>query len=265
VFVLLFPGVLPAEDEDLDTQMMRATVKIGHAKSTAAGFILCRPDPADGEGRQFILVTAAHFFEESRENEIMVYFRKKEAEGVYKKLLTKLVIRTDGKPRWTKHASEDTAVMTIKPPQDVDLSNVPVDLLATDESLKKYRIRPGDTVSCLGYPHAVEANEGGFPILRSGPIASYPLLPTRTNKTFLVSADVFEGNSGGPVYFTKPNRPVAGQKRQEVRMVLGLVSAQHFLDEEAKMVYGTTKLRHRLGLGIVVHASFIRETIERLP
>ncbi len=32
-----------------------------------------------------------------------------------------------------------------------------------------------------------------------------------------------------------------------------------------KMIYGTTKVRHRLGLAIVIHASFIRETMERLP
>ncbi len=30
------------------------------------------------------------------------------------------------------------------------------------------------------------------------------------------------------------------------------------------MVYGTTKVRHRLSLGIVIQASFIRATLERL-
>jgi hypothetical protein len=48
-------------------------------------------------------------------------------------------------------------------------------------------------------------------------------------------------------------------------MIMGLVLAQRFLDEEMKMIYGTTKLRHRLGLAIIIHASYIRETIERLP
>ena len=37
---------------------------------------------------------------------------------------------------------------------------------------------------------------------------------------------------------------------------------EHFLDEEMKMVYGTTKVRHRLSLGIVIQASFIRATLE---
>ena len=31
-----------------------------------------------------------------------------------------------------------------------------------------------------------------------------------------------------------------------------------------KMIYGTSKVRHRLGLAIVIHASFIKETIDLL-
>jgi hypothetical protein len=140
-----------------------------------------------------------------------------------------------------------------------------VDLLATDETLKKFEIHPGDTLACLGYPHRVEANEAGFPILRNGPIASFPLLPTRANKTFLLSTNTFEGDSGGPVYLAGPRRSSPGKdKPKEVRLILGLVTGQYFLDEEMKMIYGTTKIRHRLGLAIVVHAVFIKETLDRL-
>lgn len=31
------------------------------------------------------------------------------------------------------------------------------------------------------------------------------------------------------------------------------------------MVYQTGKFRHRMGLGVVVHATAIRETIDQLP
>ena len=36
-------------------------------------------------------------------------------------------------------------------------------------------------------------------------------------------------------------------------------------DEDMAMIYGNTKLRHRLGLGIVVQAAFIRETLQQFP
>ena len=146
------------------------------------------------------------------------------------------------------------------------MARLPVDILATDETLKKYQIHPGDNLAALGYPHRIEANEAGFPILRSGTIASYPLTPTRVNKTFLLSINSFEGDSGGPVYLVDSNRMIGGKKQaEEVRLIVGLVTGQLFLDEEAKMIYGTTKMRHRMGLAIVVPATFVRQTIERLP
>jgi hypothetical protein len=263
--LLLSVGQLRADPEDLDTQMMRATVKVSHDKSTGTGFVLCRPSRREAR-RQFVLVTAAHVFEHIPGDEATVFFRTRESEGVYRKVPLKVVIRKDGKPRWTRHPSEDVAALVIVPPDRADLPALPTDLLAGDGELKRYHVHPGDMVACLGYPHRVEANEAGFPVLRSGPVASFPLLPTRVNKTFLLSANTFEGDSGGPVYLARPKRGVSGEeKKEEVRLILGLVTGQHFLDEEMKMVYGETRLRHRLGLAIVVQASFIRETVERLP
>lgn len=263
--LLLLPGPLPADQEDLNTELMRATVKIDHEKSTGTGFFLCRPDPRNPERSQFVLVTAAHVFENIPGDEATLYLRKKEAEGVYKKVPMKLLIRADGKPRWAKHNSEDVAVLVVEPPKEADLPKLTPDLLATDEVLKKYAVHPGDTLCCLGYPHRVEANRAGFPILRTGPVAGFPLIPAQANKTFLLSTNVFEGDSGGPVYLADPKRSLPGKdKPEQVRLILGLVTGQHFLDEEMKMVYGTTKVRHRLGLAIVVQASFIREALDRL-
>ena len=263
--LFLLAGSLQADQEDLDTQLMCATLKIRHEKSTGTGFFLYRPDPRSTRRGQFVLVTAAHVFENIPGDEATLHFRR-ESAGVYQKVPMKLVIRKDGKPRWTKHPSQDVAVMVVVPPEKADLPKLTADLLATDKTLKTYRVHPGDRLACLGYPHRVQANEAGFPILRSGPIASFPIIPTRTNKTFLLSTNTFEGDSGGPVYLADPRRTLAGKdKPEDVRLILGLVTGQHFLNEEMKMIYGTTKVRHRLGLAIVVQASFIRETMDRLP
>lgn len=264
--VLLLAGSLIADQEDLNTLMMQATVKVSHEKSAGTGFVLCRPDPHESRHSQFVLVTAAHVFENIPGNEATVSFRTRESQGVYKKLPVKVVIRKDGKPRWIKHPAQDVAALVVVPPDRADLPNLPTDLLATDEQLKQYRFHPGDIVAYLGYPHRIEANEAGFPILRSGTVASFPLIPTSVNKTFLLSTNTFEGDSGGPVYLSDLRRSLPGKdKTEDVRLIVGLVTGQHFLDEEMKMIYGTTKVRHRLGLAIVVHASFIRETIGRLP
>jgi hypothetical protein len=263
--LLLLASPLRADEEDLSTELMRATVKIGHEQSTATGFFLCRPDPREPLRSQFVLVTAAHVFERIPGDEATLFFRARESEGVYKKAPAKLVIRAGGKPRWTKHPSEDVAVLVVAPPAGTDLPKLSPDLLATDEALRKYRVHPGDRLCCLGYPHRVEANAAGFAVLRAGPVASFPLVPAKANKTFLLNTDTFEGDSGGPVYLDDPERRLPGkEKPEQVRLILGLVTGQLFLDEEMKMIYETSKVRHRLGLAIVIQASFVREVLDSL-
>ena len=236
-------------EDDLNTQLMRATVKIQHEKSTATGFILFR-----ARDESFLLVTAAHVFDNTPGDETSVVFRTRVAEGEYAKQPTKLAIRKDGKPLWAKHPTEDIAAIQVAPPKSVDLPRLSTDLLATDERWRLLEIHPGENVAYLGFPHREESSGAGFPLLRAGPIASYPLRPTAKIKTFYLSANTFEGDSGGPVYLSRD--------KENVQLILGMVVAQRFLDEEMKMVYGSTKLRHRLGLAIVVHAGFIRETID---
>ncbi|MDB5343719.1 MAG: ral stress protein [Schlesneria sp.] len=265
IILALMASTTASHADDFHTLMMRATVKLQHERSTATGFILRQPRPAPAEESRWVLVTAAHVLERSSDNETIVVYRVCEAEGAYRKEPTALTIRKDGQPLWTKHPTEDIAAMVVTPPDKVDLPKISTERLANDELLRKHSIHPGQTVTCLGYPHRTEANQAGFPILRSGSIASYPLIPATLNKTFMVSANTFEGDSGGPIYVVEPALHQSGEQPEEVRLILGLMHGQHFLDEEMAMIYGNSKVRHRLGLGIVMQAAFIRETLEKLP
>ena len=58
----------------------------------------------------------------------------------------------------------------------------------------------------LGFPRGLAANAAGFPILRAGRVASYPVAPARIFPTFLLDFSVFPGNSGGPVFMSGPSR-----------------------------------------------------------
>ena len=100
---------------------------------------------------------------------------------------------------------------------------------------------------------------GGFPILRTGRIASYPLTPMNVVKQWAFDAHVFGGNSGGPVYFTSVNRWFKKQAHFGISAgILGLViqEAQSSLPEFAK---------RDLDYGVVVPSQFIRETLDMLP
>jgi hypothetical protein len=218
----------------------------------------------EGKGARSILITAAHVLEMTQDKETTIVYRVAEDEGVYRKETMTLTIRKDDKPAWVKHPAEDVAALVVALPANADLAEVSVDLLANDDLLRRHRLNPGRMTSCLGYPHRVEANGAGFAILRTGPIASFPLIPSAANSRFMLSTNTFEGDSGGPVYLYEPGQG-HDETSPDVRLILGLMHGQHFLDEEMTMVYGSSKLRHRLGLGIVVQAAFIRETIELLP
>ena len=257
-----------AHPGDLDTELMLATFKLSSPPVAATCFMLTRPVPDSPAETQFILVTAEHALCQIKEDAATVTFRKRQSAGGYSKLPAKLQIRQNGKALWTRHPNADVAVMYVTPPSDAAIAHVPVDLLASDADLQRYEIHPGDTVKCIGFPHAnqFQANEAGFGVVRTGCIASFPLLPTKNTKTFYFDFNTFEGDSGGPVYLSENNRFFGNQTHEgRTRLILGVAVAQQFLDEEFKTVYQTGKFRHQLGLGVVVHSTAIREAIDLLP
>jgi hypothetical protein len=89
-------------------------------------------------------------------------------------------------------------------------------------------------------------------------IASYPLTPTTTYKNLYFDTRVFNGNSGGPVYFVDRNRIYKGQAHLggPIQFVVGLLNGQI----EAKLFKD-----EKISLATVVPSSFIIETIALLP
>lgn len=161
----------------------------------------------------------------------------------------------------------DVAVIYIRIPDDIVLPLLPTGLLADDDMLSKFQIHPGDELECLGYPLGLASNDVGFPILRSGKIASYPLLPTSTTKSFLFDFRVFKGNSGGPVYFVANSRSYGGMIHldETVHFILGLVSEEKIVPQVTIGVYEQEVRQLQLGLAVVIHSSLIKQTIDMLP
>jgi hypothetical protein len=196
-----------------------------------------------------------------------VTFHKRNRDGRHEKCPLKTVLHKDGKPLWKKHPFADVAVIEITPPAEALFPSIPVASLATDDDLVRFRVHPGDPIRCLGFPHAkqFQPSEAGFGVIRAGCIASYPLLPTRKTRSFLVDLNTFEGDSGAPIYLVDDRRVVQGKSDpQPAKLILGVMVGQHFLDEEFKMIYQAGKFRHRMGFGIVIHATVIQETIDLL-
>lgn len=228
VMLVMTTTVFAQEDYDLATFLMKSTFKLSESGSEGTCFIIGRPMKDNPERAHFVLVTAAHVLENIRGDKVIIHLRKKEKD-TYKRIQHSLAIRNKGKALWTKHSQADVAAMYVSLPKDVDIAILPLKFLASDDTLRKFEIRPGDRLFALGFPLGQESNEAGFPILRTGIIASYPILPTKETKHLLFDFEVFKGNSGGPVFMIEKNRSYGGSIHiGTLRFIVGLVTQELF-------------------------------------
>jgi hypothetical protein len=204
-----------------------------------------------------VLVTTAHVLTDIKGDSATLTLRIKKPSAPYERAAHKIAIRQDGAGLWKQHPSADVAVMYVSLPDNLAAELIPQDFLATDADFEKYEFHAGDEVFTVGYPYGLESTSFGFPVLRSGRIASHPLTPSASLKSFMVDFTVFGGNSGGPIFINQLGRHYASAVHLDERVfrILGLVSSQ-------MTILATGE---RLNVAEIVHASFIRETIALLP
>lgn len=265
----------PPENNDIELNkvMMESTFMIeGHVgQGTTIGtvFIIGRPIPNVPMKGKFVMVTAAHVLEEMQGDTAILHLRRRveEQTNTWVDAPIPVPIRMNNQPLWVRHPEADVAVMYINIPAENSIPLLSTELLADDKMLTDYEVKPGDELRCLGYPLGVRSNAAGFPVLRSGRIASYPLLPTDKTKTFLLDLRVFKGNSGGPVFFVERNRVIPNKFGQfmNYHFLIGLVSQEVLYPEQVIGPYSQELRQTQLGLAVVVHASLIKKTIEMLP
>ena len=245
---------------DLAVELINATVQLEQplgdgTRTVGTGFLISAPGP-DGAPRT-VLVTAAHVFQKMPGPNARIGYRISNADGSWSYSPQPLKIRDgDGHELWTHHPKRDVAAISIKAPPEFAKAAIPQGYLAGDDTFAKYSVGAGDEMMALGFPRGLSANAAGFPILRSGRVASYPLGPAKVFPTFLLDFSVFPGNSGGPVFVSRnlPTGPVvnASEAPAENGFIAGLLTQQVELNNE------------RLEIGIVTQAKYIRETIDRV-
>ena len=234
--------------------LIQATVRleqpvVGGVGTVGTGFVVTARAP-DGTPR-VVLITANHVFSRMRGDKAKVGFRVVDASGEWRYAPVNVRIRdAAGEPLWTKHPVHDVAAIEL--PAGVTGAGLPASDLAGNRGLERLQIEPGDEMMVLGYPHGFSANAAGFPILRSGRVASYPVSPASRYPTYLLDFSVFAGNSGGPVYVIRSARAGGGGPASSV-LVTGLLTQQMKLNDD------------RLAIGNVTQADYIVETISLMP
>ena len=250
------PPPVPAPVWDLTVGLINATVQLDQpsgpdTRTVGTGFLIQAPRP-DGTPR-VVLVTAAHVLERMPEVEARIGWRTVLPNGGWRFDPEPLRIRDrNNEPLWVRHPERDIAVIEVLAPEPFARAAIPLGWLADANTFDVWQVGPGDELLSLGFPRGLSANRAGFPILRVGRLASYPLSPVAAFPTFLLDFTVFPGNSGGPVFWTPTARRRPGAVEPDHPFVAGLLSQEVLVREE------------RLEIGVVTHAVFIREAIAML-
>lgn len=245
---------------DLAVELIHATVQVEQplgdgTRTVGTGFLISAPGP-DGQPRT-VLITANHVLEKMPGETARIGYRISNPDGSWSYSPQPLKIRDgDGDALWTHHPNRDVAAIAIKAPPEFAKAALPVNYLAADDTFDRYQVGAGDEMMALGFPRGLSANAAGFPILRSGRVASYPIAPAQVFPTFLLDFSVFPGNSGGPVFVTREAKSQTGVTQisdaSDPGFIAGLLTQQVELNSE------------RLEIGIVTHAKYVRETIALL-
>ena len=250
------PPPIVAHAWDLTVGLIEATVQLDqpsgpNTRTVGTGFLIQAPRP-DGTPR-IVLVTAAHVLERMPDPDARIGWRTALGDGTWRFDPEPLTIRNgEGEPLWTQHPDHDVAVMEVQAPEAFARAAIPLGWLADENAFGAWQVGPGDELLSLGFPRGLSANRAGFPILRVGRIASYPLAPVTAFPTFLLDFTVFPGNSGGPVFWTPSARKRPGTTEPENAFIAGLLSQEVRVNDE------------QLEIGVVTHAVYVREAIEML-
>jgi hypothetical protein len=222
-------------------------------QSVGTGFLVVK---GDSTAFRPVLITAEHVLTNTIGDVVTMTFRRSPRTNEWERADLRVRIRSGEKILWAKHPRADVAAMYLDElPKAVVHHAISTNLLVTDDALREWEITVGQELLCLGYPLGLEANKQGFPILRSGKISSFPILPTKITESFLFDFAVFGGNSGGPVYLYQ-HSPVYGGRIHVATTIRGIVG---IVTQEGRMKDTP------LSIGRVIHASFIRELIESMP
>ncbi len=239
-------------DGDLTVQLINATVQVEQPtadgrRTVGTGFLVSAPK-LDGTPR-VVLVTAAHVFERMPEREIRVGWRFSDPSGEWRYAPASVTIRDEAGIRWFRHPVEDVAILPIEAPESFTKAAIPLDWIADAETFEDYGVGPGDEMMTLGFPNGLASNRAGFPILRSGRVASYPLTPVKAFPVFLIDLTAVSGNSGGAVFMTHKSRRHPSTEQPAQVFIAGILTRQVEQDN------------NRLELGVVTQAVFVREAI----
>ena len=235
----------PGERLNANERMMWSTYPVATQKGMATGFVVARRDSSVPGGIVPVVVTSTHVISTMGKGPLYVGIRIPDEKGEAEVAVLQLQPTSQGRPFYVRHPHQDVCAFSLRiPPEAAGILRLPSALQQSKVKRNADLPRAGTEVFFLGYPEVAPGTGGGFPVLRSGRVASYPTASMRNQRKFLVDADVYPGDSGAPVYITRHGR----------RPELAGMIIQRMGKEKGSFAH----------LAIAVDASVIAETLQIL-
>lgn len=251
VFLLLLTSL---HAETAAERLMHATHKIFNSGSTCTGFLV--QDSRTGAGStNVVLVSAKHAFDKAKGDHILLVCRVKDEQGTWQRYDHKVMIRNGTNTLWTSHATQDVAVLRCTMPPQAHFETVKVSELA-DATAVTNQLFVGSRFLYFAYPHRVEGGKEGFPILREGLLSGYPFFPIARYPKILISAPTFSGDSGAPALLEQADK--------QALLVIGIVITRTQQTDKLSSAEFELTFKRDMALGSLLHAAYIRETLDLL-
>jgi S1-C subfamily serine protease len=201
----------------------------------ATGFLIGfltenNPDITKRKYRLF-LVTNRHVFNDF--DQLWLRFNKKD-KGTERFAIK---LKENNEVKWLAHKDPnvDLAMLSINHnilnEKNVDWIFINEEMFAFPNKYSEIGIELGDEVFLLGFPMGISGKYQNYAIVRGGTIARFDEEIIKSEKSILLDATVFPGNSGGPV-ITKPElASLDGTRAVSSPYLIGVVSGYKLYKE----------------------------------
>ena len=230
---------------------VQATFRLHGPGGSGTAFVVEHAASHDGQPRQ-LLVSAAHTFENITSQEGTLVIRRREANGDHVRDDLRVQLRSDEGPLWTRHPSADVALLPIELPAHTACTPFAMSDLATAADFERGRVHVGQQVRVACYPAQTESAPAGWPVLRTGHVATPHLTPAAGLQQFFVDYAHFAGDSGAAVVVEGMGPRLAG-----------IVVAMQRQTDRISSPYEEKTIHTPLGLAIAIPSMRLREVIER--
>lgn len=249
--VMIFSAAVAPAADDACRTALRATFRLHGGGQSGTAFAV--EVPAEGDrAAAVLLVSAAHTFEKMQGESATAVLRAPAAAG-WERRDTPVAIRAGTNPNWVRHPKADVAVLTWTVPAGVDLQPFPLATIAAATDFDAGRVAVGQRVRVACFPAQTEGNAAGWPVLRTGAIASHPLAPATTLDRIFVDYAHYAGDSGAAVVTDDGS---AGP------LVAGVVVAMQRQTDRVTSPFEEKTVHTPLGLAITVPSPLLRQTID---